>query len=794
MSDNNLFFNSEEIRDLPLRTEFITGPAGPTGNQGAAGAGVTIGGITGQVLAKRSTANYDTEWVNQSASVAVTWGAITGTLSNQTDLQNVLNAKAPSTGISPSAISGTAVITTDARLSDSRSPNGSATGDLSGTYPAPSVAKLQGYSVSATSPSIGQILQWGGDSWLPAAVPNGGSGGGGLVYFLNFQNTTGISPTTGLPTTPFSPSQLGRAYNIGSGSVTSDPLINGSYSFVCGFVTIVGEPNITTIPAGLWDFNIWADVSSASGNHTQFQFRVFKYNSTTGVYTSLANSDAIFIYEPATIAQYIGNVTMPQTTILATDRIYIEIWAQKNVSGARTVSFYFDSLHPSHIHTTIPSVSGTGVVKVVNGVFQTPANLIFDSDVDAAAAIAQSKIANLTTDLAGKAPSTGISPSAISGTAVITTDARLSDARMPTAHASSHAVGGSDPLTASAIAALGLATEACIIAKSGDDILAKYAAAKLLTPNSAALSSTNRASLIILPASYTLSAQLVVDGEFVDIIGLGAQTQKPAVLFINNTVNVTATDVRISGISVGSQQFNEISAPGQIYENCIGGDNSFSPSADCYGTFINCIGGESSFGGLGIASGTFTNCVGGASSFAGDGGTASGTFINCTSGSNCFGGPEGIASGVFVDCTGEDNCFGGNGAIASGSFEGCIAGVYSFGGNEGTASGTFTNCIAGTYSFGGTEGTASGTFTNCKSEAGGSFGGTDGTASGVFRNCIAGDTSFGLDGGISNGQFYNCQSIVFRSGAVLTAPTSGFAVQQNCSDDLGNIIDGYATS
>jgi hypothetical protein len=427
MSDNNLFFNSEEIRDLPLRTEFVTGPAGPTGSQGADGVGVTIGGITGQVLAKKSNANYDTEWIN-SVSV-VSWGTITGTLSNQTDLQGVLNAKAPSTGISPSAISGTAVITTDPRLSDSRPPNGSATGDLSGNYPSPSVAKLQGYSVSATSPSIGQILQWGGDSWLPAAVPNGGSGGGGLVYFLNYGNTTGISPTTGLPTTPVPPSQLGRNYDIGSASVTSNPLINGTYSLVCGFVSIVGEPNVTTIPAGLWDFNIWANLSSASGNKSQFQVRVFKYNSTTGIYTSVANSDDIYLYDPANISPYIANVTMPQTTILTTDRIYIELWAQKNVSGARTITFHFDSLHPSHCHTTIPSVSGTGVVKVVNSVFQTPANLIFDADVDSAAAIAQSKIANLTTDLAAKAPSTGISPSAISGTAVITTDARLSDSR-----------------------------------------------------------------------------------------------------------------------------------------------------------------------------------------------------------------------------------------------------------------------------------------------------------------------------------------------------------------------------
>jgi len=174
---------------------------------------------------------------------------------------------------------------------------------------------------------------------------------------------------------------------------------------VCGFVTIATEPNVTTIPAGLWDFNIWADVSSSSGNQTQFQIRVFKYNSTTGVYTSLANSDDIYIYDPATISQYIGNVTMPQTTILATDRIYIELWAQKNVSGTRTISFYFDSLHPSHCHTTLPSVTGDGVVKVVNGVFQSPASTIVNADVSASAAIEVSKLSQSTSKILGRTTS-----------------------------------------------------------------------------------------------------------------------------------------------------------------------------------------------------------------------------------------------------------------------------------------------------------------------------------------------------------------------------------------------------
>ena len=281
---------------------------------------------------------------------------------------------------------------------------GSAGGDLTGTYPNPTVDGLQGNPVSNATPTSGQTLQWNGSEWVPGAIPNGGSGGGGIVYYLNYQNTTDISPTTGLPTSPVAVSQLGITYNVGTGSVTSANLTNGSYSLVCGFVTIVGTPGVTDIPAGLWDFNIWASVTGSGGstNQTQFQIRIYKYNSSTGVYTSLANSDDVYIYDPVTTAQYIANVTMPQTTILSTERIYIELWAQKNVTQSRQVVFYFDSLHPSHVHTTIPSVAGTGIVKVVNGVFQSPASTIVDSDVSATAAISVSKLSMATSKILGR--------------------------------------------------------------------------------------------------------------------------------------------------------------------------------------------------------------------------------------------------------------------------------------------------------------------------------------------------------------------------------------------------------
>ena len=123
----SIFFPEDEGREVPetdyqpiLRTELVTGAAGPTGSQGEkgntgnTGAGVVSGGFTGQVLAKKSNANYDTEWVTGGGGGgAAIWGGITGTLSNQLDLQAALDNKIAVGGVTWGSITGTLANQTD---------------------------------------------------------------------------------------------------------------------------------------------------------------------------------------------------------------------------------------------------------------------------------------------------------------------------------------------------------------------------------------------------------------------------------------------------------------------------------------------------------------------------------------------------------------------------------------------------------------------------------------------------------------------------------------------------------
>jgi hypothetical protein len=262
----------------------------------------------------------------------------------------------------------------------------------SGTVSATVVA-IQGEPISTQAPNIGQVLQWTGTAWTPGAITTGGSGGGGVVYYLNFGNQA-QAPTTNLPSTPNTPRELGLEGTIASSSVTINNISTTGYDLICGFVSLTGSPGSVTIPAGLWDFNIWASATSTTTKQTSLLLNVYKYDGSN-IPTLLASSGDIFIYDPITTAQYIASVVFPQTTLLETDRIYIELTA-KATQNNKNITIYFGGTTPTHVHTTFPSVRGSGLVKVINGVYQSPASLLVNTDVAANAAIDQSKINGLT--------------------------------------------------------------------------------------------------------------------------------------------------------------------------------------------------------------------------------------------------------------------------------------------------------------------------------------------------------------------------------------------------------------
>ena len=224
------------------------------------------------------------------------------------------------------------------------------------------VEKIQGYEVATAAPANGNVLAWSTaqNKWVPGS-PAVGGGSGGVVLYLN-GSTAATAPTTSIPVPSNVPGtivqELGTTGQVAAANVESNNLtqVPGAYDLVANFVTPPTSPGVTSIPAGLWEFNIWAS-SSGTANQTVMQVRVYKYDGAA-VPTLIATSDDVSIYDPTVIAQYTLTVVIPAgVTLLATDRVYVELRARAT-NNNRRITFRFGDGEPTHVTTTLPSAAG----------------------------------------------------------------------------------------------------------------------------------------------------------------------------------------------------------------------------------------------------------------------------------------------------------------------------------------------------------------------------------------------------------------------------------------------------
>ncbi|WP_413943350.1 tail fiber domain-containing protein [Bdellovibrio sp. HCB-162] len=119
-------------------------------------------------------ANEFLSWNGTALVCAPVSGASGGTVTNVTSANSYVtitnNTSTPLVTLNVGTTAGTVAAGDDSRFTNARVPTGAAGGDLSGTYPNPSVAKLQGVTVSNAAPTSGHFLKFDGTQWGSSSI------------------------------------------------------------------------------------------------------------------------------------------------------------------------------------------------------------------------------------------------------------------------------------------------------------------------------------------------------------------------------------------------------------------------------------------------------------------------------------------------------------------------------------------------------------------------------------------------------------------------------------------------
>jgi len=140
--------------------------------------------------------------------------------------------------------------------------------------------------------------------------------------------------------------QLGTKNNSGS---EADFAITGD-GLIAGFITAVGIPYTTLIKAGTWTFDNFFTLTTNITGTPSVYYKIYKYDGTT---LTLLSTTGNTLLTSISSTEYATSVTFADTSISATDRIVVEVYAI-NI-GSRTITLQTEGLKTGYVVTTLPN-------------------------------------------------------------------------------------------------------------------------------------------------------------------------------------------------------------------------------------------------------------------------------------------------------------------------------------------------------------------------------------------------------------------------------------------------------
>jgi hypothetical protein len=125
--------------------------------------------------------------------------------------------------------------------------------------------------------------------------------------------------------------------------------LTNTNNYIASFLTDAGDPNQLNIPAGNWNCELYFNVSNNSGNPS-FYIELYKYDGVTFTLIASSSTNPEFITNGTQVDLYTTAIPIPQTTLLATDRLAVRVHV--NTSGNRTVTLHTEDNNLCQVITT----------------------------------------------------------------------------------------------------------------------------------------------------------------------------------------------------------------------------------------------------------------------------------------------------------------------------------------------------------------------------------------------------------------------------------------------------------